>query len=433
MPDLTIQAETYVSKWPEYNVALTFDRFSETASDVSASLLIHLLSESRRKLWGPVRVTLTRTSEINQLARTLNSLCQVGDSDWQVIISQAFSDVAEAYRNRIDVIRLADLDVPDTPPELIPGFLLDHQTTVIAAEASSGKSYLATAIAVSVATGLPLFGEHYAPVEPRPVLYVDWETDGEIQAHRLKRICAGLDIERPAHLWYARCTRNLQAAIRQIKHWSAELGAGLVIIDSIGPAAGGELEKSEVALQAMSCLNELHPAARLVLAHISKSSREQRASERTPIGSVFFYNVPRSVWILQRGSAEESDVIDCALLNVKSNIGRQRAPIAYRMEFEEPLDGLIPASVRFTLSRIDDSPELVEHASLPTRITALLRDERRPMSAAEIAEALGIKSNAVRAILARLKTAGKLVRLGSGRDVTWALSADREEDDSEWL
>lgn len=433
MPDLTVQAETYVSKWPEYNVALTFDRFSETASDVSASLLIHLLSESRKKLWGPVRVTLTRTSEINQLARTLNGLCQVGDSDWQLIVSQAFSDVAEAYRNRIEVVRLCDVEVPEQVPELIPGFLLDHQTTVIAAEASSGKSYLATAIAVAVATGQPLFGDQYKPVEKRPVLYVDWETDPEVHAMRLTRICNGLEIERPADIWYARCTRHLQAAIRQIKHWSAELGAGLVIIDSIGPAAGGELEKSEVALQAMSCLNELHPAARLVLAHISKSSREQRASERTPIGSVFFYNIPRSVWILQRGSAEESDVIDCALLNVKSNIGRQRAPIAYRMEFEEPLDGLILPSVRFVPSRIDDSPELVEHASLPTRITALLRDERRPMSAAEIAEALGIKSNAVRAILARLKTAGKLVRLGSGRDVTWALSADREEDDSEWL
>lgn len=425
MPELVVQAETYVSKWPEYNVALTFDRFSETASDISASLVVHLLSETRRKIWGPVRVTLTRTSEINQLARTLNNLCQVGDSDWHLVVSQSFSDVAEAFRSRIDVVRLADLDVPDSPPELIPGLLLDHQTTVIAAEASSGKSYLATAIAVSVATGQPLFGDHYAPTEPRPVLYVDWETDTEIQAHRLQRICAGLDIEPPENLWYARCTRNLQAAIRQIKQWTAELGAGLVIIDSIGPAAGGELEKSEVALQAMSCLNELHPAARLVLAHISKSSRDQRASERTPIGSVFFYNIPRSVWVLQRGSAEESDVIECALLNVKSNVGRQRAPIAYRMEFDEPLDGLIPASVKFVLSRIDDSPELVEHASLQTRICALLRDERRPMEAAEIADLLGVKPNLVRAILGRLKSAGRVVRLGAGRDVSWALSAER--------
>ena len=426
--DLSVYGDTYKVTWPKSIASLTVDGLRDSSWGVEGMVTVSIAAgDKERNLWGPVKVTLTKTGDIMQLGRSLFEQCPMESPSWASMLRDAFGAVLTHWRDGTAPIPLADIPEPDGPRYLISDFLLEHQTTMLAAEGASGKSYFALALAVSVASGIPLLGGRLAPWESAPVLYIDWETDGATQSERVHRICRGLGLmDVPANLHYWRAYRSLMDMSRAIKRRAAELEAGLVIIDSIAPACGAEMEKSDTAIRALNAISELYPATRLVISHLSKANREGRASDATPFGSIFFRELPRGGWTLTRTQLEDSDEVQCALMHTKVNMGKKLAPIAYRMTFRDD----DPTAVEFHRMALEDNADLADHASLPRRIIALMRSERRQLPAMEIAELLGVPAANVRTTLNRLKGNGDVVSLGEAKATTWALAASDE--DGQW-
>lgn len=126
---------------------------------------------------------------------------------------------------------------------LIDGLLPEGQLVFTAAPPKKGKTWLALAKALCLATGRPLFGEYQVP-EPVPTLYVALEGSRPALRARIGCIARGVGIDPDNDIPYLRMLYRprpfdlaelAQAAwLRQEVH---ELGARYVVIDVLRQAA----------------------------------------------------------------------------------------------------------------------------------------------------------------------------------------------------
>ena len=103
----------------------------------------------------------------------------------------------------------------------------------------------------------------------------------------------------------------------------------LIIIDTAGPACGGEPESAQAAIQFFMAARSI-PVTSLILAHKSKN-----IESRGPFGSVYWSNYPRNVYNLRGSQEEDSSITNIALIHEKSNDGRLQRPLGMKMEFSE--------------------------------------------------------------------------------------------------
>ena len=160
----------------------------------------------------------------------------------------------------------------------------------------------------------------------------------------------------------------------------------------------------------MTALRTLAPAARLLLAHVSKASADASGPARA-YGSVFVNNLARSAWELRRAREDDgADDLVVALHHRKVNRGKLHPPLGLRFCFG-------PEAVRVEASDLGDRPELLAGTSLGYRLRTALAHGAR--STADLAEELDATVDTVRRTLNRQAKRGGVVRLGDN----WGLAA----------
>jgi hypothetical protein len=92
---------------------------------------------------------------------------------------------------------------------------------------------------------------------------------------------------------YVRCERPLIHEAERLKRLTHEHNLGFAIYDSIAPASDGPPEAAEVAAAYARAQRQIGIGG-IHIAHINKGATE--ASEQMPFGSVFWFNLARSVW-----------------------------------------------------------------------------------------------------------------------------------------
>lgn len=270
--------------------------------------------------------------------------------------------------------------------------------TILYGPGGSGKSYLALAMVVSVETGAEVIAG-FRPLLGR-TLYLDWESDGEDLSDRLRRICTGAGIDPPA-IRYWRCSRPFADLAEQVAERVSQEAIGLIVLDSLGLAAGTSAEGSdaaETALRLFGALREVGTTAFLI-DHVPVSELGQDGRNRRPYGSVYKANLARSTWELRNSEGH------LALYHTKSNLGRPHAPIGLRMEDVDGAIGWV---------REEIVEELTPALSVADRIAWLIR--QGPLTVKEMAERLGISESNVRAQLSR--HSGRFIKVG---EVGWGL------------
>ena len=123
---------------------------------------------------------------------------------------------------------------PKMKPVLIHGFLRRGETMNIIAPPKTGKSWLVTDLALSVATGTPWFG---FPCEKGKVLIIDNELHPETSANRIPKVVAarGIDIRKVRNDIYVENQRGRLGNIEDLANRIETLkpyGFRLVIIDA---------------------------------------------------------------------------------------------------------------------------------------------------------------------------------------------------------
>jgi hypothetical protein len=281
---------------------------------------------------------------------------------------------------------------PATPYLMYP-MLPEHKPTILFGEGASGKSTLASAVVVSVTTGVPVL-DGWMVTRPTRALVLDWEADEYEWNDRVALIAKGAGLDAP-EIDYRYCgARGLVDQVEDVARHIVARGIGLVIVDSVGMASpansmGGDANESAIRL--FQALRHLRVTS-LLIDHVSKAAADQEGGALRPYGSIFKVNLARSVFELKRGDASDPLHGHAALYHRKCNGGPIVPPVGVCYEYADDY-------WRLDREAIDDD-DLTAALPLDRQIEGVLREHGR-LTPKEIADALGLPGNKVRAILSR--------------------------------
>jgi len=399
-PEVQQNGQEYIFTWPQLGIGVGITALREMNSGIECEITVES-SVLGNQHWS--RINLASISAREALSKKL--LGRAGGVNWSHILDVVASYVAEARRT-LNPVKLTGQVLAEERLLLDP-LLPRGESTVICADGGSGKSMLALAVGISVASSHEVAGI-FKPVEKCSVIYLDWETTERETNSRMGQICQGLKIRVPDNIHYLSMSRGLADDIRTLQAEIEKLKIGLLIIDSIAPACGAEPESADSIIRVMNSLKSLS-CTKLIVAHVSKASADQNTPSR-PYGSVFLWNLARSVWEVKKAHDEEDDVLPLGLFHRKSNYGRLHAPIGIRFEFE-------PWGISIEPHDPMKREEFQGHLSLSRRIQAALREGS--LTTTEVAERVTCSPDSAGRILRRLRENGKIINFPRGKDKAW--------------
>lgn len=389
--------------YPEQHLSLRLSNFRDSRSDgPSAELTVSKIDDKGlAKVITHGKMALSKFDTRERMAKRLTTVC--GGPKWNDIIEH-LCRIGVQYLREGEPIELLTPTEHDQPAAFILNpILYQHQPVLLYGPGDSGKSMLCLYLAMLLAKG---GSENNLAASPHTVLYLDWELNSQVMRSRVKQLRAGhpnLTVDVRYRRCYHPLADELDSLQREIKKGD---DIDVLVVDSLAMAAGAELERAETAIRFFSALRTLGKAA-LVIGHVAKN-----AETRSIYGSVFFYNLARSVWEVRRDDSNGSHAYRMGLYHRKCNLGPRHTPLG----FEVAMDG---DKATIQSIEIDNDPALMAGMGMTDQIKALMKTSK-PLTAQEIADTLGVQAIAVRPVLSRYK--GKL----------WAKATGASEKDSVW-
>jgi DNA-binding transcriptional ArsR family regulator len=294
----------------------------------------------------------------------------------------------------------------------VDGFLPEGFPAILFGDGGQGKSYLALALATAVAADLPFLG---LPAAPGPVLYIDWELDGEEFARRAWQVARGLGLARPPQgLLYAKAAAALEVLLAQVAEQVQARRIGLLVVDSLGPACGGDTQAERLIIPVMEALRALSLTV-LAVDHQAKLQPGQDYAAKSPFGSAYKFNLARSVWQVERGERRQENTLDLLLRHRKANFGPLAPDMGVCLTFGADAVGL---------ERVNplDVSGLAQKLPASERVLAELRDFGE-VTAEDLAEVTGLAVSTVKNALTVLRKSGQVEgRPGESQQSAWRWS-----------
>lgn len=294
---------------------------------------------------------------------------------------------------------------PEPPPRrwIVPGLIVEGALNVWYGDAGVFKSWLATALAVSLTAGTAFLG---CPLAAGTVLYVDSELDAEEFTRRAYRMARGSGLSTPpTNLYYYRLPGSLQdpdvaATVRDL---AQAIGADLVILDSLSLAAfGADLSAADATTAVLH--NVLEWGTVLALDHTAKPMPGVNLSGYRPYGSQFKWAQGRCITQILKADSGKGVILRPA----KSNFGPLESPKGATILFDGD---------QVSVSAADLAAE--ELAGVEDNLPALERTYRALLdgsaTAQELADATGVKPKTISNHLSTLAQQDRAERLGDGR------------------
>lgn len=291
-------------------------------------------------------------------------------------------------------------------------FLIEHAVplnfpTVIYGDSGTMKTMLAEHLLLSVASGTKDWLGH--KINRRTdALIIDFELDEDTQLRRLYDLAAGMGMkELPEGLEYMESAGHKTADVfaMALEHCK-ENRVGLVLIDSLGVAMGGDMEGAK---DVISFIRETIDQFRaigttaIIVDHQGKLQMGENYQSKTQYGSAFKKHLVRSVFQVE---AREGDVDErrVTIRHKKTNFGPLMDPFGAQINFEHNKITVLPDSLT--------QADLAEEATVNVSKRILLALEDGPMFPTELQESLGVTLKTVKNRLSDLKKSGKVQDTG---------------------
>jgi len=406
LPTLPIdEADNITFRWADYELLVDVKHFD---SDGQAELTFwHDTLEHTRLLISPTKLNLRSSSNRASLIKQLQN-CDDGLRylPWDWIVTCIGYKVLKNARQGEKVEEIW----PGENDDLVPAYLLEpilylNHPCVIFGDYGSLKSLFA--LVIGYVAQLPYSDNKLGLItakESTHCLYLDYEDDPSSFRKRWGAIQKGFGIDAPMPILYRRMTNTLADSMDSLQQIKRDKDIKLLIIDSLGPAARGNLNDPEPAIKYHEALRKLG-ITNLTLAH---NSKDPLTKKRTIFGSVFFTNLARSVWECRAEQEAGEDEAFISLGQRKANLFRLHPPLGYRFTFTNDSIAIAKTDLRDT--------GLSGELPLSLRIKDLLRDGA--MTVKGIAEALEANEGSVKTIVNRLAKRGVTVKIGE----SWGLS-----------
>ena len=366
-------------------------------------------------LLAPNRVDFLAPNQKRNLVRQLQDIGHTDDylafCDWERKVNNIALAVMNTCRANIPAIEIGvNPDITLKPDYVVEPILYKDLSNIIFGDYASLKSL--TSMVLAYIAELP-YADNGLGLEPAdqetttPCLWLDYEGQNinfQKQWTGIQRGFIG-DLEVP--ILYKEMTVPLADAIANVREDMAENNIKMVVIDSLGPAAGGNLNDPEPAIRYHQALRTLGGTS-LTLAH---NAKDPNLDSKSIFGSVFFSNLARSIWQCKADKEPMSNYAIVALKQVKASLSQIHQPIGLAFEFDEHAN-----TIFVTKTDLKDTG-LAGDIPLSLRIKDLLCGGAMPIK--EITEALDAKENTLRTALHRLKKSGAIIQV----EDKWALRA----------
>jgi hypothetical protein len=240
-----------------------------------------------------------------------------------------------------EIVWFADLGEPKEREYLIEKIGVKGYPIVAFGAGGVAKSFamLGAGIAIASASGVD-YWLGLRVLEHGYVLYLDFELDVEEQHRRVRDLCAGMGIPIPRKLAYlSGVGLDPDKTFKKARAFVEEFQARAVIIDSMGLAMQGDMEKGrEVLAFHARYINPLRRAGAtpFIVDHEGKLQTGEKHKDKTPFGSAYKAWASRSVLqFIFEEYREEASELDISVRQTKTNFGPKIEPIGLRFTFEE--------------------------------------------------------------------------------------------------
>lgn len=291
-------------------------------------------------------------------------------------------------------------DISLEPEYLLRPILYKNHPGVIFGDKGSMKSMMALVIAFIAQ--LPLadnkLGLTPAP-ESNPCLFLDYEDNEQTFLGRWTAIQNGFGIKAQMPIYYMHMEAPLAEMIYPVKVEVAKYKAKLLIVDSLGMAAKGNLNDPEPAIEYNKALRAIGITS-LSTAH---NSKDLTTKIRSIFGSVYFTNMARTIWEAKAESQSNIEVV-MSLKHTNANLSEKHGTLGFRFTFDNT-NSLI------TVAKTD-----LRDTGLSNEIPLTIRMDNEVRTGAksnkELAELLDASEDSIRVIANRKYKKGKYIKVG---------------------
>jgi hypothetical protein len=310
-PGITPKGSGYVIEWPSQDVVARVRYPSVTGPSIKAECAITHQGLAIHRSY----LTLTSPSGMRDYERRLNQRRPTTDYqvDWSQIVEDLAGITVDAVRAQLPERVLGDVVDDGTFTWRVDNVLIERANNVLWAEGGSGKSYFALFLACLISEGY-VDTDHRLVVEPGNVLFCDYETSEKAIAERVRKLHVGLGIARPSKIIYQPMSIPFVQDVDRIMDVIDRRSINVLIIDSMGLAAGKIEDSDQVQafFRSLSYLNERFGLTTLVITHANRQG--------TMFGSAYIQASARSLWEAKRtsGSIAEGSM-DFSLFHRKAN------------------------------------------------------------------------------------------------------------------
>lgn len=396
-PQITNKIDGFTFTWGDKSLTINVNRLDvHKDGRVTGELLI---TQGKAILMPATQFNFSADRTRSGLVKNLAE--KYKDIDWATVIDQLSHHVQELAKAGEPVEELWTSNEYIKPEYMLHPILFKKLPTVIFGEKGVRKSGLTIILAACLL--LPWHDNPFGFTVPEKsvrTLILDWETEKEIALYEAQRIKRGMDLP-DFPILYRRCHLPLADDLEQIQKHIEQQKAEVVIIDSLGAAAGGELNRPEIALNFFAALRKLKTTP-LIIAQTSKSDE----GKKSIFGSTYFTYYARSIFELCRGE-EAGDEMHVALFHKWCNLDKTQPPIGLCFHFNDK--GLSVVSEPVSYSQFKDK------LNRYSQVKDYLMDGVK--STAEIMEALEITRGNADMIMKRMKEKGMVVKV----DNKWGL------------
>jgi len=359
------------------------------------------------------QLNLMATRSRTELSRTLSKRLQPEGVNWDQLIEEACQLVVENEEQTTEASRL-QLVEPKDPDFICYPHILERLPTLWYGPGAAGKTMLAMYFSFLVQNGLPFLGRE---IKQRNVLYLDWEVDEEEAGRRMSYFYRNFEKDQNIEMpYYRRCVLPIFDEASEIAEDVEKNDIGLVIVDSAGPACGGDvgnLERSVSYFNALRKITAPGNVGSVTLTHVTKLERREGGKARLPIGAVYFENIPRATWELRPQEVEDEEKeISVGFFCRKSNF-KYPQPFGVNLHFNDITAKVEPMKPEDMLTEEKALEQMI--------IEELAAGPQKPI---ELAEKVGTSANTCRVVLSRLAKKGKVTNPERGK---WALASIHQE------
>lgn len=330
----------FYTEMSELEVEITFERIADGDNGAlwSEARIIAILDGDPQTVIPPSRTNLMNSGKAGSgwkgLAQTLSELAT--QVRWDEAIGEAVDRAIEVYRNgeRETALKSTKLDLGH--PYLLEPFIASSGVSVFYGEGGTGKSLIALGLAVSVASGFPIFG--HTPHTVGPVVYFDYEDDASVHEERLAAILRGTGAELQHPIYHRPLVAKVSSSQASMRRSIGDTGAVLSVLDSIGMGRGGNANTAEDTVRMFRALRSLGVPT-LAIDHVTKEDKRE-GSTITPYGSVYTINSARLLWGAVVADGPTTDTRKYLnLKNTKANRVAIHDPLGMSIDYHNRIEG----------------------------------------------------------------------------------------------